>query len=93
MLPAFAEAQVMTEESNPAWLCPKDGATMQPMGRRMGARRCPTCRGVFIDTEAMRRGRRPPMWSPLLMSIFWSLLATIVVRRLRRRPSKPSSAA
>ena len=84
----------MTEETKTEWPCPKDGTSMQPMGRRGrgGAWRCPACRGVFIDTEAMRRGRggQPPVWAPFVMSLLMSLLATFVVRRLRRRPSKQS---
>ena len=82
----------MTDETVKSWLCPKDGTVMQPLGRRSGAWRCPTCKGISMDTEAMRRGR-PPKWSPVLMSVLMSLLATAVVRRLRRRPSKRSSSA
>jgi hypothetical protein len=63
---------------------------MQAFGRRSGAWRCPACKGIFIDAEAMRRGR-PPKWSPMLMSILMSLLATAVVRRMRRRSNKESS--
>ena len=74
----------MTDETETAWKCPKDGIVMQPLGRRSGAWRCPTCKGIFMDTEAMRRGR-PPKWSPVLTSVLVSLLATVVVRRLRRR--------
>ena len=80
----------MTDEAKTAWQCPKDGMAMQPLGRRSGAWRCPTCRGMFMDTEAMRRGR-PPTWVPVLTSVLVSLLATVVVRRLRRRPPKESS--
>ena len=89
------EGQVVSEETQTAWPCPKDGTAMQPMGRRGrgGAWRCPTCRGVFIDVEAMRRGRgaQPPKWSPAVTSVLMSLLATFVVRRLRRRSRKPPS--
>jgi predicted RNA-binding Zn-ribbon protein involved in translation (DUF1610 family) len=84
----------MTDETTAAWQCPKDGATMAPMGRRRrgGAWRCPDCGGVFIDVGTMRRGRgaRPPAWVPVLSSVAWSLLALAVVRRLRRRPSRKS---
>ncbi|MCU0294347.1 MAG: zf-TFIIB domain-containing protein [Thermoanaerobaculaceae bacterium] len=82
----------MTEEKKTAWPCPKDGAAMQPMARGDGVRRCPECRSVFIDPEAMRRGggARPPKWSPVVTSVLMSLLATFVVRRLRRR-SRPQS--
>jgi hypothetical protein len=82
----------MTDETQTEWKCPKDGRVMQPQGRRSGAWRCPTCRGIFIDTEAMRH-RRPPTWPPVLTSVLMSLLARAVVRRLRRRPSKRSSSA
>jgi len=58
----------MTDETATAWKCPKDGTVMQPLGRRSGAWRCPTCKGIFMDTEAMRRGR-PPKWSPVLTSV------------------------
>ncbi len=50
------------------------------------------CRGIFIDTEAMRRGGRPPVWAPVLMSLFWNILAVVVIRRLRRRRSRTSPA-
>jgi hypothetical protein len=81
----------MTDETQTEWKCLKDGAAMQPMGRRGrgGAWRCPTCRGIFIDSEAMRRGR-PPWWAPVLTSVILSLLATVVVRRLRKHPPKQS---
>ncbi len=80
----------MTDETQTSWQCPKDGTAMHPMGRRSGAWRCPDCRGVFIDTEAMRRGRggRPPKWSPVVTSVLMSLVATFVVRRLQRRRAK-----
>jgi len=86
----------MTVETATTWACPKDGMAMEPMGRRGrgGAWRCPTCRGVFLDVEAMRRGRKgqPPKWAPFVMSILMSLLVTFIVRRLRRRPrNEPSS--
>ena len=80
----------MTDETTTAWQCPKDGMVMHPLGRRSGAWRCPTCRSMFMDTEAMRRGR-PPKWAPVLMSVLMSLLATVVARRLRRRSNKESS--
>jgi hypothetical protein len=82
----------VTDETETAWQCPKDGMVMQPLGRRSGARRCPTCRGIFMDTEAMRRGR-PPKWAPVVTSVLVSLLATAVARRLRRRPPKQSPTA
>jgi hypothetical protein len=81
------EGQAMAEETRTAWQCPKDGTAMQPLGRRAGAYRCPDCRGVFIDTDAMRRrrGRRAAVMAPIVSSVLMSLLATFVVRRLRRR--------
>jgi Transcription factor zinc-finger len=85
----------MTDERATTWRCPKDGTAMAPLGRRGrgGAWRCPTCRGIFLDTEAMRRMRgRPAAGSQVLMGVFWSLLAVAVVRRLRRRPSPKSPA-
>lgn len=79
----------MTDEATATWQCPKDGTTMAPMGRRGrgGAWRCPTCGGIFIDVATMRRGRAgsPPWWAPVFTSVFVSLLATVVARRLRRR--------
>ena len=45
----------MTDETEPMWQCPRDGETMHRMGRRGGAWRCPTCRGVFFDATVMRR--------------------------------------
>jgi tRNA(Ile2) C34 agmatinyltransferase TiaS len=80
----------MTDASGKAWQCPKDGMAMQSQGRRSGALRCPACTGIFMDTEAMRRGR-PSWWSPILTSVVMSLLARAVVRHLRRRSTKQSS--
>jgi hypothetical protein len=74
----------MSNETKTAWQCPKDGTAMTPLGPRSGAWRCPTCKGMFMDTEAMRRGR-PSKWSPILTSILMSLVARAVVRRMRRR--------
>jgi tRNA(Ile2) C34 agmatinyltransferase TiaS len=82
----------MTDETQTAWKCPKDGTAMQAFGRRSGAWRCPACKGMFMDTAAMRRGR-PPKWSPVLTSILMSLLARAVVRHLRRHPNKQSPSA
>jgi hypothetical protein len=81
----------MTDELAKVWQCPKDGTVMRPVGRRSGAWRCPTCKGMFIDPEAMRRGRpRPSKWSPVLTSVLVSLLARAAVRRLRRRAPRQS---
>ena len=77
----------MTDETGEAWQCPKDGTVMQPLGRRSRAWRCPTCKGMFIDTGNVRRGR-PAKWSPILTSVVMSLLARAVVRHLRRRSTK-----
>ncbi len=85
----------MTDETTRTWPCPKDGTAMTPLGRRArgGAWRCPTCRGIFLDTEAVRRMRgERPAWMPVLMSVLWSLLAVAVVRRLRRHKSQQRSA-
>jgi hypothetical protein len=85
----------MTDETTSAWACPKDATAMEPMGRRGrgGAYRCPTCKGVFLDVEAMRSGRKgqPPKWAPVVSSIVMSLLATFVVRRLLRHRTESSS--
>ena len=78
----------MTDETQTEWKCPKDGTAMQSLGRRSRAWRCPTCKGLFMDTEAMRRGR-PPKWSPILTSVVMGLVARAVARRLRRHPQKP----
>jgi hypothetical protein len=82
-----------TDEAKGALACPKDGRTMEPVGRRGrgGAYRCPACKGVFLDTEAMRRGRggSPPAWARVAMSVLLSVLMsvgmTLLVRRLRQR--------
>ncbi len=80
-----------TMESPSAMTCPKDGTAMAAMGRsgRGGAYRCPVCKSVFLDVEAMRHGRsRQQMtWAPLVMSIAMSLVVTALVRRLRHRPA------
>ena len=83
----------MTGETKVAWQCPKDGTAMEPMGRRGRGKawRCPTCRGVFLDVEGMRhdgQGQQPPKWAPMVSSVLFSLLATYVVRRLRRPRAK-----
>jgi len=83
----------VTDETPTAWPCPKDGTAMAQMGRRTSAWRCPTCRGIFIDTEAMRRMRgRPAGGSQVLMAVFWSLLALVVLRRMCRRACRSGSA-
>ena len=78
----------MTDVAEKAWACPKDGMEMAPVGRRSGAWRCPACKAVFLDTEAMRRGRpqKPPAWVPVVMSVTMSVLATVLARRFLRRP-------
>jgi tRNA(Ile2) C34 agmatinyltransferase TiaS len=74
----------MTDETQTAWKCPKDGTPMQPQGRRSGAWRCPTCKGMLVDTEAMRQGQ-PRWWSPILTSVVMGLVARAGVRHVRRR--------
>ena len=78
----------MTDVAEKAWNCPKDGTEMVPRGRRGGAWRCPACKGVFLDVEEMRRGRgkRPPVWAPIVASVALSVLATFLARRFLRRP-------
>ncbi len=82
--------ETLTAEPESAMACPKDGAAMAPVGRRgrSGAYRCPECKSMFIDVEAMRHGAagRAPMWSPFVMSVVMSVLMTVIVRRLRHRP-------
>jgi hypothetical protein len=70
-----------------AWNCPKDGTPMVARGRRGGVRRCPVCRGVFLDVETLRGGRwrQPPMWLPVVWSIALSVGMTLLVRRLKAR--------
>ena len=75
----------MTEENVTARKCPKDGTVTQPLGRRSGTWRCPDRSRHLLDTGARRQGRLP-WWAPVVMSVLLSLLATVVVRRLRRRP-------
>lgn len=85
----------MTEEPRIALECPKDRTAMEPMGRRRGAWRCPECRGIFLDRAAMPGGAagRPPAWAPVVMSVVMSVLATVIVRRLRRPKSSSQAAA
>jgi hypothetical protein len=82
--------ETMTDEARRAMACPKDGTSMAPFGRRGrgGAYRCPECKSIFIDVEAMRGGRagQPPMWAPVVMGILISVGMTLLVRRRRRRP-------
>jgi len=79
----------MADVTSTARQCPNDGTTLQPLGGRSGAWRCPHCKTTFADLIAVRRGRAPK-WSPVLTSILVSLLATAVVRHLRRRSTKQS---
>lgn len=85
----------MTEETQTAWACPKDGTAMEPRGRRGRGRvwRCPACQGIFLDVEAWRSGRQgqPLKWLPIVMSITMSIALTVLVRRLRRRSKEPST--
>lgn len=76
----------MTEIVEKARACPKDGTDMAPMGRRAGAWRCPACKGVFLDVEAMKAGRRakPPVWAPMVWSVVMSVVATVIARRFLR---------
>lgn len=79
----------MVETAERAWACPKDGTAMEPLGRRRRGNgwRCPTCKGVFLDVEAMRaaRGAKPPVWAPVVWSVALSAASTVVARRLLRR--------
>ena len=78
----------MADESATTWQCPKDGTAMQKR-RGRGPWRCPTCGGIFVDTAAMRRGRKKPsVVRSMLTSVVWSVLATVVVRKLRNRGSQ-----
>ena len=79
----------MTDKTETAWVCPKDGTLMQSHGWRSEAWRCPTCKVIFIDIEAMWQ-ERPRWWSPILTSILMSTLARAVVRHRRRRSTEPS---
>ena len=85
-----------TMESPSPMTCPKDGTVMAAMGRsgRGGAYRCPVCKSVFLDIEAMRHGRSRQQMrvAPLVMSIAMSLVMTALVRRLRHRHA-PTTAA
>jgi len=83
--------ETMWDEARSVLACPKDGTSMAPVGRRRrdGAYRCPECKSIFLDVQAMRRGKagQPPMWAPVVMSVLMSLGMTLLVRRLRRRPA------
>ena len=82
--------ETLTAEAQAAMACPKDGTSMARVGRRgrSGAYRCPTCKSVFLDVKAMRRGRggQPPKWAPFVVSVLMSVGMTMLVRRLRHRP-------
>ncbi len=78
----------MADGTRGTWACPKDGTAMERKGRR-GPWRCPECRGVFFDTAAMRGGRKgPPVLTSVFTSVFWSVLATVVVRKMRARKDR-----
>jgi hypothetical protein len=83
----------MTDDTTVAWLCPKDGTEMGPIGRRSGAWRCPVCKGVFIDVEAMRRGRGdgPPVAPKVFLNIAIAITALVIARRVVRRRSGDDS--
>ena len=76
----------MTEVAEQAWACPRDGAVMVPMGRRAGAWRCPTCRGIFVDVQGMRPGRAGDADVPprIVLNVAASLFALFLFRRLLR---------
>jgi len=78
-----------TAEPETAMACPKDGTSMEALSRRRrgAAHRCPECRGVFLDVEAVRQGRagQPPVWALFVMSVLMSVGMTLLVRRLRHR--------
>ena len=77
----------MADKAQGAWQCPKDGTAMQRKGRR-GPWRCPECGSIFLDTAAMRGGRKgPSVLMSVFTSVFWSVLATVVVKKLRARKS------
>jgi hypothetical protein len=85
----------MTEAAEQTWSCPRDGAAMVPMRRRAGVWRCPTCGGIFIDVDGMRRGEAgyPPAWPRVFLNVAASLIAVALVRRLfRRKERRPGRA-
>jgi hypothetical protein len=82
-----AEVAKMTDVAMGPWVCPKDGTGMSPIGRRSGAWRCPACKAVFLDVEAMRRkrGDRPAVVPQVVVSVAMSLVMTVLIRRFLRR--------
>lgn len=81
------EGQAVTNETKTSWACPKDGTEMAPMGRRSGAWRCPACKAVFLDVEAMRRGPmgKQPVWTRAVLNVAMAVIVTVVARRFLRR--------
>jgi hypothetical protein len=76
----------MTESTDATFPCPRDGAAMEPGGRRSGVWRCPDCGGIFIDAGAAGGPAGVPSWlPPVVVSVALSLVATLVARRIARR--------
>jgi hypothetical protein len=76
--------------------CPKCGVDMAPLWRGgKGPLRCPQCRGIFLDTEEMRRRRAERKPQPgaiaarVIFNVILSVVLSVVISRwVKRRKEK-----
>ena len=62
--------------------CPKCGIEMTPMWRRgPEPLRCPQCRGIFLDTEEMRRRRaeRKPQPAAIAARVIINVIVSVAL--------------
>ena len=69
----------MDEQSQVPLNCPKCGIEMKPMWRGgKGPLRCPQCKGIFLDTEEMKR-RRAERKKPAPAAIAARVIINVIV--------------
>ena len=86
----------MTDQQQAPLMCPKCGIEMKAMWRESGPIRCPQCRGIFLDTEEMRRRRRERKPKPFAVAanvVVNMLIAVAITRWIKRRKEKARQAA
>lgn len=86
----------MTELQQTPLVCPKCGIEMKPMWRGgQGPLRCPQCRGIFLDTEEMKRrraGRKPrpaAIAARVIINVIVSVALSVAISRwVKQRKEK-----
>jgi hypothetical protein len=85
------------EQAQSTLMCPKCDIEMKRMWRGgRGPHRCPQCRGIFLDTEEMRRRRRerkPKPFAVLANVVVNVLIAVAITRWIKRRRPKARQGA